>query len=77
MFLGTEVVVIDRKNNRTLTTTELVTTSAVVSGYGYGPSGWQKNGTFFGSTLLAPKTQGIVDLNGDNQTMQVTLALTL
>ena len=62
--VGVEIVVIDKQNNRTSTTTELITTSVD----GRDPSEWNNDGTLRRPTLTAPKT-AVISAMGVNQTL--------
>ncbi|KAK6430697.1 hypothetical protein LTR95_013147, partial [Oleoguttula sp. CCFEE 5521] len=67
--VGTAIIVIDPKSNRTSTTTVVHTTSIIVSGGAYQPSQWITNGTYYSPSLTAPRTTSFTDLDGNERTI--------
>ncbi|KAK6428365.1 hypothetical protein LTR95_015491 [Oleoguttula sp. CCFEE 5521] len=65
--VGTAIIVIDPKSNRTSTSTVIHTTSIVVNGGAYQPSQWITNGTYYSPSLTAPRTTSFIDLDGNKR----------
>lgn len=64
VVVGTVVVVVDKRTNRTSSRTELHTVSVTATGAEYDPSSWFRNGSFYSPSLTAPKTVVFPRKNG-------------